>query len=193
MSGDGARLEALYSSTNSEHYTPPDVLNLVAAVLGGIDLDPCADPGCRVPAAAHYTAELDGLRRPWAGRVFMNPPYGRRIGAWVDRLVEAHAAGAVPEAIALVPARVDSAWWRRLASSCSLVLFWAGRLRFLDSDGRPQSPAPFPSALVYLGRNGARFVEVMGGRGQVWQRVEAAGLTGQPLPAGMVKAWAEVA
>lgn len=89
MRGNGA----LYTSDTAEHYTPGDVLDLVVEVMGGIDLDPCADPGRRVPAAAHYTAEVDGLRRPWSGRVFMNPPYGRNIGAWVDRLVEAHAAG----------------------------------------------------------------------------------------------------
>jgi site-specific DNA-methyltransferase (adenine-specific) len=97
----------------------------------------------------------------------MNPPYGRNIGAWVDRLVEAHAAGAVPEAVALVPARVDTAWWRRLASSCALVLFFRGRLRFVGNEGS----APFPSALVYLGRNHDRFLEVTNGRGDVWQMV----------------------
>ena len=166
MSG-APRLGALYTSETAEHYTPAAVLDLVAQIMGGIDLDPCADPGRRVPAAAHYTAELDGLSRPWAGRVFMNPPYGRNIGAWVDRLVEAHAAGAVPEAVALVPARVDTAWWRRLASACDLVLFFSGRLRFVGND----NSAPFPSALCYLGCNHDRFLEVTNGRGDVWQKV----------------------
>ena len=163
MSGNGA----LFTSQTAEHYTPADVLALVVEVMGGIDLDPCADPGCRVPATWHYTEKIDGLRRPWRGRVFLNPPYGRGIGAWVDRLVEAYQGGAVPEAVALVPARVDTAWWRRLASSCALVLFFRGRLRFVGNEGS----APFPSALVYLGCNGDRFLEVTNGRGDVWQMV----------------------
>ena len=84
-----------------------------------------------------------------------------------EHYTPAHAAGAVPEAIALVPARVDAAWWRRLASACALVLFFSGRLRFVGND----NSAPFPSALCYLGCNHDRFLEVTNGRGDVWQKV----------------------
>ena len=67
MRGNGA----LYTSDTAEHYTPAHVLDLVVQIMGGIDLDPCADPGRRVPAAAHYTAEDDGLSRPWVGKVYL--------------------------------------------------------------------------------------------------------------------------
>ena len=53
---------------NDEWLTPPEILK----ALGSFDLDPCA-PIARPweTAAAHYTAEDDGLRKPWAGRVLL--------------------------------------------------------------------------------------------------------------------------
>ena len=59
---------------NDEWLTPPEILR----ALGPFDLDPCA-PIARPweTAATHYTAEDDGLSKPWAGRVWCNPPFGR--------------------------------------------------------------------------------------------------------------------
>lgn len=118
------------------------------ACLGQIDLDPCANPERTVPAARHYTAADDGLAREWRGAVFMNPPYGREIGDWVEKLATEFESGRVTQAIALVPARVDTAWFRRL--SALPVAFWRGRITFVGPDGA-QNPAPFPSALFALG------------------------------------------
>lgn len=157
-------LQVHFSSATAEHYTPAEVLDLVVEVMGGIDLDPCADPGCRVPAAYHFTAGIDGLSKPWAGRVYMNPPYGRTIGKWINRLIDFHQAGHVAEAIALVPARVDTDWWRRLTGHGGPVLFWPGRLRFVGNEAY----APFPSALVYMGPRRSRFCRVASRVGAVW-------------------------
>ena len=43
--------------------------------LGRFDLDPCAAPGWPT-ADEHYILPTDGLREPWTGRVWLNPPYG---------------------------------------------------------------------------------------------------------------------
>ena len=164
-----------YSSNTAEHYTPAHVLDLVLEVMGGIDLDPCADPGCRVPAAVHFTAAEDGLSKPWAGRVYMNPPYGRGIGSWVDRLVTFHQAGQVEEAIALVPARPGPIWWRRLTGHGGPVLFYSRRLKFVGN----KSSAPFPSALVYMGPRRSKFCRVASRFGDVWGVVAPAEGKGQ--------------
>jgi hypothetical protein len=103
---------ALMSSRSPEWYSPTQVVELVLRVLEVIDLDPCADPGRAIPAAMHYTESDDGLAHEWRGRIFMNPPYGRVIGVWMSKLAAAFASGHVTEAIALVPARVDTRWWR---------------------------------------------------------------------------------
>lgn len=162
------RLAVHYRSDSPEWYTPPAVIDLVLRVLGTIDLDPCSNSHTAptVPATRHYTVEDDGLSQPWTGRVYLNPPYGRGIGAWVERLVGAYEVGAVPVAITLLPARTDTRWWRLLRGAS--VCFVAGRLRFSGSD----NSAPFPSAVAYLGPQPERFSQVFAELGDVWRRVD---------------------
>jgi DNA N-6-adenine-methyltransferase (Dam)/Protein of unknown function (DUF3102) len=111
---DNHTLRVMTSSESSEWYTPPHIVDLVEATLGEIDLDPCGHPDSPVRATTTYTAAEDGLARPWSGRLYLNPPYGRQIDGWIDKLVAEYESGSVTEAIALVPARTDTAWFRRL-------------------------------------------------------------------------------
>lgn len=155
-----------FSSETPEHYTPQGVVDAVVACMGAIDLDPCADPGCHIPATNHYTIDDDGLTQVWAGRVYLNPPYGREIGLWVEKLVSEYERGNVTEAIALVPARVDTQWWDRLSDY--VVCMVIGRLTFIGND----DPAPFPSALFYLGEDIGRFHFNFRELGKIWQVIE---------------------
>jgi hypothetical protein len=158
-----------FSSETVEHYTPSRIIDLALQVMGRIDLDPCSNSKERpnVPASEHYTSADNGLDRAWCGSVYMNPPYGREIGAWVEKLCSEFVAGNVTEAIALVPARVDTAWWDKLTSaarSYPLVCFVRGRLTFINN----ADPAPFPSALIYLGDNRIEFYSVFSTIGRIW-------------------------
>ena len=137
-----------FSSETDEYYTPREVLDAVADVLGEIDLDPCAEAHgdrANVPARDHYTKKDDGLSKPWKGRVFMNPPYGREVAEWVSCLVNFYKSGEVPEAIALLAARTDTTWFKALDNWP--VCFVTGRLKFSGA----ASGAMFPSAIFYLG------------------------------------------
>jgi phage N-6-adenine-methyltransferase len=156
-----------FSSETPEWYTPWDVIERVQSLFGEIDLDPCSNPGVPiVPALAHFTENTDGLSQPWAGRVYMNPPYGRGIGEWVSKLAESYASGAVTEAVALVPARTDTEWFNQLRDGA--VCFIRGRLRFSESE----TGAPFPSAAVYLGNRRDDFAEKFADVGDIWVRVD---------------------
>jgi len=159
-------MAAHYSSDSPEWYTPGNILERVVRLFGRIDLDPCSNVGKpNVPAAKHYTWADDGLQQPWAGRVYMNPPYGREIDDWVQKLAEEYEAGNVIEAVALVPARTDTAWFRRLRQYVRCFIF--GRLSFSDS-----GTAPFPSVAVYLGDHVEGFVATFGDIGDVYQVIE---------------------
>lgn len=160
------RMAVMFSSETPEHYTPTTIVELVSECLSGIDLDPCSNSKEQpnVPAANHYTKTDDGLNAPWFGTVYMNPPYGREIDAWVEKLVNEYEAGEVTEAIALVPARTDTQWFRRFRNYH--ICFVEGRLTFIGND----DPAPFPSALVYLGANVDVFVNVFEEVGDIWHR-----------------------
>lgn len=165
---DGRRsFDVFYSSASPEWYTPRHIIDCALDVLGTIDLDPCsnskADPN--VPAKTHYTKDDDGLKQTWAGRVYMNPPYGREIGSWVQKLHDAYQTQQISEAIALLPARTDTQWFRTLQPY--LKCFIAGRLKFGDA----QNSAPFPSVVVYLGDQVDRFADAFQPLGDIYARL----------------------
>jgi len=156
-----------HSSESSEHFTPPEIVQLVVECLGAIDLDPCSNTAKTIPAKTHYTLQENGLEQPWHGRVYMNPPYGDGIEQWVAKLCAEHARdGGVTEAIALVPARPDTQWFKCLRNY--VCCFVEGRLTFVGST----DPAPFPSAIFYLGDDIGKFYQHFQTTGDIWQRLE---------------------
>lgn len=160
------RLKPLFSSASEEWYTPEGVIEVVDSILGGIDLDPCADPGKRVPAASHRTREDDGLTASWEGRVFVNPPYGTALARWVAKFVDEYAAGTMTAGVLLCPARPDTRWFDRLAAYPRCYI--RGRLTFHSPDGVPADPAGFPSMLVYAGSDMAKFCRATSRLGRVY-------------------------
>lgn len=146
----------LLASQRDTWNTPPEVLDPLAH-LGPIGLDPCSNETSIVDAALRWTLpECDGLTLPWVGHglVYVNPPYGEEIVAWIDKALR-EAEDHQVEQVLLVPARPDTRWFRSLARVASIG-FWAGRLRFLGA----ATSAPFPSAIVYLGSRRDVFVSV---------------------------------
>ena len=172
-------LRVMGSSESTEWYTPSHIVERVVATLGQIDTDPSWHPDSPVQARSTYTANDDGLAQRWNGRVYLNPPYGREIDAWITKLVDEYQAGTVSEAIALVPARVDTEWFRRLDPF--LRCFLHGRLTFANAS----NPAPFPSAVVYLGSNVTRFSEVFRQVGSIFARFDAEAAIKPGLVAGL--------
>lgn len=162
------RMQVHYLSESAEWYTPAHVLQAVTAVLGHIDLDPCSncDQNPVVPAAKHYTKRDDGLGRAWRGRVYMNPPYGSAIADWTTKLRMEYEAKHVSAAIALVPARTDTRWFRELSDYPRCFIH--GRLCFGNS-----SSAPFPSAAFYLGVHVDRFAAAFAHLGDTFVRIPA--------------------
>ena len=63
----------------NEFYTPSHIIEIARACMGGIDLDPasCAIANETVKASRFYDIRQNGLKRPWFGRIWLNPPFGR--------------------------------------------------------------------------------------------------------------------
>jgi hypothetical protein len=134
----------------NEWLTPPDLIRL----LGPFDLDPCA-PVDRPwdTARDHLTIRENGLSRPWAGRVWLNPPFGQEIPEWMRRM-SSHGDG-----IALVLARSETAWFQDYvfgSPTMCAVLFLRGRLTFHHADGTPArgNCGGAPVLVAYGSRNG---------------------------------------
>lgn len=134
-------------SGNDEWLTPRFILD----ALGTFDLDPCASVVRPWPtAAAHFTTAEDGLSRPWNGRVWMNPPYGRETARWMARLRD-HGNG-----IALIFARTDTRmFFDSVWGWADVVMFLRGRLKFVDTAGVAAGTAGAASCLVAFGEANA--------------------------------------
>lgn len=109
-------------------------------------LDPCATAENR-KCKNFFTAEEDGLKQEWNGKVFMNPPYGRAIKEWVRKAYEEAISGRAEVVVCLLPARTDTAWWHEFVIKGE-VRFIRGRLKFGDGT----NSAPFPSAVAIFRR-----------------------------------------
>ncbi len=120
---------AIYESLNEEfHFT----------------FDPCPLDGTENGLATLFVS--------WRGqRVYVNPPYGRNIGAWLERGLEAELA------VFLLPVRTDTKWFHDLVlPNATEIRFLRGRLTF----GNATAPAPFPSMVIIFRARRSSAMEV---------------------------------
>lgn len=95
--------------------------------LGGdFDLDPC---GFKFHKTADEIFQLpqNGLKIPWHGKVWLNPPYSD-VKTWLDKLAT-HGHGT-----ALVFNRADTKTMQEHFKKASSVFFMEGRISFLRED-----------------------------------------------------------
>lgn len=155
--------------------TPPDLLE----ALGSFDLDPCCHPVQADPVSNWDVYALqrwhnsygpflrhdpagrdwhwkDGLKEPWHGRVWLNPPYGRLQRAFLRRLVE-HGKGT-----ALLASRTETEVFHRYVwDSATAVYFLEGRLHYWTPEGlRARGNAGHGSVLVAYGDFDAGMISI---------------------------------
>lgn len=132
--------DLMFSSKTDLWATPQDFFDRLNAAFR-FETDVCALPS-NAKCTRYFTPEQDGLSQEWRGVLWMNPPYGREIGAWVEKAYKsAKENGAT--VVCLLPARVDTRWWHDYCAKGE-VFFVRGRLKFGDA----ANSAPFPCAVV---------------------------------------------
>jgi hypothetical protein len=114
---------------SDDWFTPPHIFKALGLTF---DLDPCS-PGADhwVPARRVYTEADDGLVQPWHGLVWMNPPFGGRLGhiPWLQKFL-AHGNG-----VAVVRAYTSAGWFHDFAVRAQSMLFPRGKTKFIRPDG----------------------------------------------------------
>lgn len=149
------------SYDSDEWYTPIAVVEAAREVLGAIDLDPatCKFAQSRIKAGRFFTKEDNGLDKPWAGRVWLNPPYSQpAANQFAEKLIEEWRAGRVTSAVVVQNASTDTGWFHSLAKEGAICLT-RGRISFDREDGRG-SQNRYGQVFFYLGKNQKRFEEV---------------------------------
>lgn len=132
----------LFKSSTGEWETPQAFFDELDREFH-FTLDPCATPE-NAKCETYFTKEVDGLAQCWSRyRVYMNPPYGRKIGDWVKYARE-EAVACAELVVCLLPARTDTRWFHDYIYGRAEIRFIKGRLKFVGA----VNSAPFPSMLA---------------------------------------------
>jgi hypothetical protein len=134
-------------NTKVEWLTPPSLVKK----LGVFDLDPCSPINAPfLHAKNNFTTIDDGLTREWFGRVYLNPPYGRGMELWLEKLKN-HGDG-----IALIFARTETkCFFEHIWNDAHGVLFVKGRIRFYHVSGIQGGTPGAPSVFIAYGKENA--------------------------------------
>lgn len=132
--------KVLFTSNKSDWETPPELFKVLDLEYH-FTLDVCATAE-NAKCKNYITPEQDALAQTWTGVCWMNPPYGRNIGLWVQKAYESSLGGAT--VVCLLPARTDTAWWHDYILPYAEITFIRGRLKFVGAD----NSAPFPSVIA---------------------------------------------
>ncbi len=159
-----------FASPNSPRdmgwFTPAHVIEAVRDFYDGhIDTDPasCKEAQVIVKAKIYFDVTTDGLRQPWRGNVFLNPPYSKQIlDNFINTLIAKGEAQEYEQAIVLIPNSTESLASQKMLAHCAAVCFMQKRLRFVHiAKGAATSPID-GSCLFYLGNNPPGFKKAFG-------------------------------
>ena len=118
----------LFSDRTEDDTVPtrPKMWRPLEEAMGGFDLDPAA--GCEPEQIARerYTPEDDGLKQPWFGTVWLNPPFSEKA-KWYRRLVDQLRNGDVEAAVAVGPVDPSTQWFHNEFSTADVVGYLEGR------------------------------------------------------------------
>lgn len=128
--------DVLFSSKTDLWETPQKLFDELNDEFA-FTLDVCAISE-NAKCSTFYSPENDGLKKPWFGSCWCNPPYSRNIGKWVKKAIESNTL-----VVMLLPARTDTKWFHECLRHGE-IRFIKGRLKF----GEAKNSAPFPSVIV---------------------------------------------
>lgn len=148
-----------FNSGNNEWYTPKSIIEAAIKVMGEITLDPATSELANktVNAKNIFTAEDNGLEKPWSGNVWLNPPYSADlIGQFAEKAVKERPN--YEQIIVLVNNATETEWFNKFVSIATAVCFPRSRVKFYKPDGNIGAPLQ-GQAIIYCGSKDSLFVE----------------------------------
>ena len=140
--------DLMFSSNDDSWETPPSLFNVLDMEFN-FTLDPCCTKQT-AKCKKFFTKEEDGLIQDWSKDVvFVNPPYGREIGKWVEKSYNEAKKGA--KVVMIIPSRTDTKWFHDFIYNKAEIRFLKGRIRFLQNK-KELNAAPFPTMLIIFNK-----------------------------------------
>lgn len=161
----------LYSSPtpNNEYYTPVELMKLLSKAAGvtHFDLDPasCQEANTyNVKALKFFTKMDDGLKVPWSGNVYVNPPYrgpsGSIVGQWIRKALSEFDEGRSRSVVMLLRSALNARYFQCVLDR-GVLCHLKGRLRFDTPEGPSRWKSRDNHCVWYLGPDAEHFREVM--------------------------------
>ena len=145
--------KAMYLSTTNEWGTPPEIIECVHKVFD-IELDPASNEvfNKTVKAKRIFTFEDNGMSKNWSSKsLFLNPPYGREVGYFVNRLCDQFDQGYVDEAILLINSNTSTTYYQNALFFSSALCLPSTRIAFIDAQGIQQTSPRYSNSVFYFG------------------------------------------
>lgn len=119
-------------------FTPEYIIESARKTLTNIDLDPasCEFANRIVKADKYYTIKDDGLKQPWRGNIWLNPPYDtKNLKAFLDKTQEEISNKNINSIIMLMNATVFEKTLIRAIGFTDLLAIPSKRIKFYNSEG----------------------------------------------------------
>ncbi len=134
-----------------ERLTTPEIWQKIEQAIGGpVDVDPFGHPLSPVRARQRFFPANDGLKQPWHGTAYLNPPYSRTEAA-VRKAIEEWRAGRLTTAMMLLPVNTERQWFHDHLLGVADVLLLRATIRFLDENAAREVRVPGSHMICVLG------------------------------------------
>ena len=113
----------IFSSESEVWETPKDLFEKLESWNGKFDLDPCTN-GTNSKCENFFTEEQNALEQDWTkfSNIFMNPPYGRKIGPFIEKAYKTSVQRTGTRVVCLIPVRSDTKWWHNYVMKSQQML-----------------------------------------------------------------------
>ncbi len=154
---------------DNDYATPPKIWRPLARAVGGFDVDPASGAEPVPIASTRFTKADNGLRQPWHGAVWLNPPWsstgdGSAKETWLRKARNEASRDDVDVVVGVLPADTSAHWWHdHVMAADALCLVGPGRIPFIGEDRNPS----FALALFAFGEVTRELLDAMNGLGSV--------------------------
>ena len=119
--------KGLFSSKTDEWETPQDFFEALNNEFQ-FDIDVCATSD-NAKCEKFFSPQFNALIREWHGVCWMNPPYDKNIGLWIQKAYETAQKGYT--VVCLIQGRSsDTKWWHDYVMRASEIRYIKDRLHF---------------------------------------------------------------